>query len=113
MMRLLDLFLYQIRPYGIEADQRPTTPEPPPDLNLVATPWFIPNETTVTTTSSTRSTTTYTASTIAMDVKGASSSFKPIELHVTVSLNPLTTSTTTNASTRTASVTTTNRTAIS
>jgi hypothetical protein len=45
MMRLLDFFLYQIRPYGID-DQRPNTPEPPPDLDLTASPWFAPNVTT-------------------------------------------------------------------
>lgn len=44
-MRLLDFFLYQIRPYGID-DQRPSTPEPPPDLDLTASPWFAPNVTT-------------------------------------------------------------------
>ena len=45
MMRMLDFFFYQIRPFGID-DRRPGTPEPPPDLNLTATPWFAPNETT-------------------------------------------------------------------
>ena len=44
-MRLLDLFLYQIRPFGI-VDQRPSTPEPPPDLDLKESPWFAPNVTT-------------------------------------------------------------------
>ncbi len=44
-MHLLDFFLYKIRPYGI-VDHRPATPEPPPDLELTATPWFAPNETT-------------------------------------------------------------------
>lgn len=44
-MRLLDFFLYQIRPFGI-VDQRPSTPEPPPDLDLTASPWFAPNVTT-------------------------------------------------------------------
>lgn len=43
-MRMLDLFFYHIRPFGID-DQRPATPGPPPDLNLTATPWFAPNET--------------------------------------------------------------------
>ena len=43
-MRLLDFFFYKIRPYGI-VDNRPATPEPPPDLELTATPWFAPNET--------------------------------------------------------------------
>jgi hypothetical protein len=45
MMRLLDFFFYKIRPYGI-VDHQPATPEPPPDLELTATPWFAPNETT-------------------------------------------------------------------
>lgn len=44
-MRLLDFFFYKIRPYGI-VDHRPATPEPPPDLELTATPWYAPNETT-------------------------------------------------------------------
>ncbi|KAI9553079.1 hypothetical protein GHT06_020970 [Daphnia sinensis] len=46
MMRLLDFFFYRIRPFGI-VDQRPATPEPPPDLNLTASPWFAPNDTLV------------------------------------------------------------------
>ena len=45
MMRMLDFFFYQIRPFGI-GDQRPATPEPPPDFNLTETPWFVPKETT-------------------------------------------------------------------
>ncbi|XP_046656575.1 glycoprotein-N-acetylgalactosamine 3-beta-galactosyltransferase 1-like isoform X2 [Daphnia pulicaria] len=45
MMRMLDFFFYHIRPFGID-DQRPATPGPPPDLNLTATPWFAPKETT-------------------------------------------------------------------
>nr|CAH0107414.1 unnamed protein product [Daphnia galeata] len=45
MMHLLDFFFYKIRPYGI-VDHRPATPEPPPDLELKATPWLAPNETT-------------------------------------------------------------------
>jgi hypothetical protein len=45
MMHLLDFFFYKIRPYGI-VDHRPATPEPPPDLELTATPWLAPNETT-------------------------------------------------------------------
>jgi hypothetical protein len=45
MMHLLDFFFYKIRPYGI-VDHRPATPEPPPDLELTATPWYAPNETT-------------------------------------------------------------------
>jgi hypothetical protein len=45
MMRMLDFFFYHIRPFGIH-DQRPATPGPPPDLNLTATPWFAPKETT-------------------------------------------------------------------
>ncbi|XP_057381452.1 glycoprotein-N-acetylgalactosamine 3-beta-galactosyltransferase 1-like [Daphnia carinata] len=44
LMRLLDFFFYQIRPFGI-VDQRPATPEPPPVINLTATPWFAPNDT--------------------------------------------------------------------
>ena len=45
MMHLLDFFFYKIRPYGI-VDHRPAIPEPPPDLELTATPWLAPNETT-------------------------------------------------------------------
>ncbi|XP_046456804.1 glycoprotein-N-acetylgalactosamine 3-beta-galactosyltransferase 1-like [Daphnia pulex] len=40
-MRMLDLFFYQIRPYGV-VDQRPAVPEPPPDVELKATRWFAP-----------------------------------------------------------------------
>jgi glycoprotein-N-acetylgalactosamine 3-beta-galactosyltransferase len=40
-MRMLDLFFYQIRPYGV-LDQRPAVPEPPPDVELKATRWFAP-----------------------------------------------------------------------
>lgn len=57
MMYLLDLFLYQIRPFGM-VEQRPATPEPPPDLELTASPWFVPNETTIASTTSTSTTTT-------------------------------------------------------
>lgn len=56
-MYLLDLFLYQIRPFGM-VEQRPATPEPPPDLELTASPWFVPNETTIASTTSTSTTTT-------------------------------------------------------
>ena len=43
-MRLLDYLIYRLRPFGL-VEQRPATPEPPPDLELTATPWFVPNET--------------------------------------------------------------------
>ncbi len=59
---MLDLFFYQIRPFGID-DQRPATPEPPPDSSLTATPWFAPKETTAAkTTNKTLSNTTVVAS---------------------------------------------------
>jgi hypothetical protein len=38
---MLDLFFYQIRPYGV-IDQRPPVPEPPPDVELKAPLWFAP-----------------------------------------------------------------------
>jgi hypothetical protein len=41
-MYIYDYLIYQLRPYGIPADQRPAIPEPPPDLNLTALPWFAP-----------------------------------------------------------------------
>lgn len=47
MMYLLDMFLYQIRPFGI-VEKRPATPEPPPDLELTASPWFAPTVTAIT-----------------------------------------------------------------
>lgn len=56
-MYVYDYFLYQLRPFGMKADQRPSTPEPPPDLNLTAFPWFAPREETTTTTLSTTNTT--------------------------------------------------------
>ncbi len=43
-MYLFDYLIYQLRPFGV-ADQRPATPEPPPDVELTATPWTGPNET--------------------------------------------------------------------
>lgn len=43
-MYLMEYLLYQLRPYGTEAESRPATPEPPPDLNLTATPWSFPDE---------------------------------------------------------------------
>ena len=42
-MHLLDYLIYQLRPFGLP-DLRPVTPEPPPDLELTASPWFAPNE---------------------------------------------------------------------
>ena len=42
-MHLLDNLIYRIRPVG-QVEKRPATPEPPPDLELTATPWFAPNE---------------------------------------------------------------------
>ncbi|EFX84206.1 hypothetical protein DAPPUDRAFT_315134 [Daphnia pulex] len=48
-MRILDYLIYQLRPFGIPADGRPAMPDPPPDSNLTATPWFASNnETTAT-----------------------------------------------------------------
>lgn len=43
-MYLFDYLIYQLQPFGV-ADQRPATPEPPPDVELTATPWTGPNET--------------------------------------------------------------------
>ncbi|XP_032783415.2 glycoprotein-N-acetylgalactosamine 3-beta-galactosyltransferase 1 [Daphnia magna] len=40
-MYILDLFFYQIRPFGL-VDNRPAIPEPPPDVNLTAPRWFAP-----------------------------------------------------------------------
>ncbi|XP_046455013.1 glycoprotein-N-acetylgalactosamine 3-beta-galactosyltransferase 1-like [Daphnia pulex] len=42
LMHIFDYLIYQLRPYGMPADQRPSTPEPPPDFNLTASPWFAP-----------------------------------------------------------------------
>ena len=52
-MNLLELLIYQIRPYGLKGDLRPFTPEPPPDYDLTATPWIIPENTTTTATPTT------------------------------------------------------------
>ena len=41
-MILFDYLIYQLRPYyGLSGrlERRPSTPEPPPDLLLEATPW--------------------------------------------------------------------------
>ncbi|KAI9559034.1 hypothetical protein GHT06_015823 [Daphnia sinensis] len=61
-MYILDLFLYQIRPYGL-LNNRPAIPEPPPDVNLTAPRWFAPPKPTpppppTTIPTSTKSTTT-------------------------------------------------------
>lgn len=38
-----DYLIYQLKPYGAnEAENRQSIPEPPPDLNLTATPWVLP-----------------------------------------------------------------------
>ncbi|XP_057381630.1 glycoprotein-N-acetylgalactosamine 3-beta-galactosyltransferase 1-like [Daphnia carinata] len=55
-MYIYDYFLYQLRPFGMKADRRPSIPEPPPDLNLTAFPWFAPREETTSTTPSTTNT---------------------------------------------------------
>ncbi|XP_046454590.1 glycoprotein-N-acetylgalactosamine 3-beta-galactosyltransferase 1-like isoform X2 [Daphnia pulex] len=47
-MRILDYLIYQLRPFGIPADGRPAMPDPPPDSNLTATPWFASNNETTT-----------------------------------------------------------------
>lgn len=39
-MYLFEYFIYQLKPYGFESENRPITPEPPPDLALNATPWI-------------------------------------------------------------------------
>ena len=44
MMHIFHYFIYQLRPYGMPADKRPATPEPPPDLNLTAFKWFAPKD---------------------------------------------------------------------
>lgn len=46
LMYLMEYLLYQLRPYGMKAESRPNTPEPPPDLNLTATPWIVPDSNT-------------------------------------------------------------------
>jgi glycoprotein-N-acetylgalactosamine 3-beta-galactosyltransferase len=50
-MYILDYLIYQLRPFGIQIDQRPSVPEAPPDFNLTATPWFASNVTSNETTS--------------------------------------------------------------
>ena len=40
-MYLLEYLIYKLRPYGLEPEDRPATAEPPPDLDLTETPWFI------------------------------------------------------------------------
>lgn len=68
-MYIFDYLLYQLRPFGMRADQRPPTPEPPPDLDLTAFPWFAPkDETTTTTLSSINVTSTNVSVTNVTDV---------------------------------------------
>ena len=40
-MYLLEYLIYKLRPYGLEPEDRSATAEPPPDLDLTETPWFI------------------------------------------------------------------------
>ena len=60
-MYALEFLIYRLRPYGTEqTEDRPSTPEPPPDLELTATPWKFPDDnetitTTIPTTTSTES----------------------------------------------------------
>lgn len=70
-MRLLDYLIYQLRPFGMKKEQRPSTPEPPPDLELTATPWIAPNETV---TLSTAETDVANASTTTNETNAANSS---------------------------------------
>lgn len=43
-MYLLDYLIYQLKPFGLQSDNRPVTPEPPPDVDLTATPWFVTDQ---------------------------------------------------------------------
>lgn len=47
-MYVFDYLIYQLKPFGLETDRRPATPEPPPDLDLLATPWYAAEETNLT-----------------------------------------------------------------
>ncbi|KAK4014938.1 glycoprotein-N-acetylgalactosamine 3-beta-galactosyltransferase 1 [Daphnia magna] len=40
-MYLLEYLIYRLRPFGLEPEDRPATPDPSPDLDLTATPWFV------------------------------------------------------------------------
>ncbi|XP_046454474.1 glycoprotein-N-acetylgalactosamine 3-beta-galactosyltransferase 1-like [Daphnia pulex] len=40
-MFLLEYLIYRLRPFGLGAEDRPATAEPPPDLDLTAMPWFV------------------------------------------------------------------------
>ena len=53
-MRVLYYLIYKLRPFGKEIEQRPSTPEPPPDLDLTATPWSVPNKAITSTPSTTQ-----------------------------------------------------------
>lgn len=44
-MYLMNYLVYELRPYGL-VEERPATPEPPPDSDLSAEPWtYFGNET--------------------------------------------------------------------
>ena len=61
-MYLLEFLIYQLRPFGLEDESRPSTPEPPPDVFLNATPWVLPDDDSTTSTSTTTTTTIPTTS---------------------------------------------------
>ncbi len=67
-MYALEYLIYQLRPYGTaELESRPSTPEPPPDLDLTATPWVIPEESTTQTSTTEETTATNNSSSTILE----------------------------------------------
>lgn len=40
-MYLLEYLIYRLRPFGLDTEDRPAIPDPSPDFNLTASPWFV------------------------------------------------------------------------
>ncbi|KAI9559032.1 hypothetical protein GHT06_015821 [Daphnia sinensis] len=75
-MYMLDLFFYQIRPYGL-VDNRPAIPEPPPDVNLTAPRWFAPPKPTTTPPPTTIPTSTKSPTTLKPNTTTSQTTLKP------------------------------------
>ncbi|KAK4010680.1 hypothetical protein OUZ56_019812 [Daphnia magna] len=75
-MYILDLFFYQIRPFGL-VDNRPAIPEPPPDVNLTAPRWFAPPMPTTSPPPTTITTTTKSTTTLKPNTTTSQTTLKP------------------------------------
>lgn len=77
-MYALEFLIYQLRPYGMaKLESRPSTPEPPPDLELTATPWDMVEENTTQKISTTKRTIPSLNSTTISTTKTANRTYSP------------------------------------